>query len=322
MSSEQANDAGWVPEVCLFHGGCDDGFGAAWVVRKRWPDRGIHFEGLKYGDPFDPTRFGGKRVLMVDFSFRADTLREWMASPHRPDSILILDHHKTAQAELIPFTSLPVGRERDAAPDLGDLAARLCQEFAARDTAGLPRVVAAFDMERSGARMAWDFCHPGQVVPRLIELIENRDLWRFKPGDDTSLFSATLRTFEHDFDTFDDLAHNTTGAIREGVPILRGHAKNVRQICREARRISMAGHEGVVCVNAPYQFASDCADQLLKLYPDAPFAVSWFRRGDGKVQLSMRSENGRVDVSQVARLMGGGGHRNAAGCELQGVAGL
>ena len=26
------------PDICIYHGGCDDGFGAAWAVWKRWPD--------------------------------------------------------------------------------------------------------------------------------------------------------------------------------------------------------------------------------------------------------------------------------------------
>lgn len=319
--TDRSGDAGWVPEVCLFHGSCDDGFGAAWVVRNRWPDRAIHFEGLVYGKSFDRLRFAGQRVLMVDFSFKADFLRSWMTMPERPDSIAILDHHKTAQVELIPFTSLPVGRSREAAPDLGDLAARLEHEFAARDTAGLPRVVAAFDMERSGARMAWDFCFPGRSAPDLVALVEDRDLWRFRFGDTTREFSAALRTYPHDFETWTEIAQDVTRVINEGRIVLRGHQKNIAAFCEHVYPVRIDEHV-VPCVNVPYHYASDCADALLKLFPDAPFAVAWFRRGDNKVQLSLRSENGRVDVSQVAARRGGGGHRNAAGCELSGVTGL
>lgn len=27
----------WSPDVCIYHGGCDDGFGAAWAIWRRWP---------------------------------------------------------------------------------------------------------------------------------------------------------------------------------------------------------------------------------------------------------------------------------------------
>jgi phosphoesterase RecJ-like protein len=39
--------------------------------------------------------------------------------------------------------------------------------------------------------------------------------------------------------------------------------------------------------------------------------------GDGKYKISMRSK-GSIDVAAVARTFGGGGHRNAAGCVLEG----
>jgi phosphoesterase RecJ-like protein len=49
-------------------------------------------------------------------------------------------------------------------------------------------------------------------------------------------------------------------------------------------------------------------------------AVALFkRREDGTVKASLRSR-GEIDVEQVARRHGGGGHKNAAGCELQGDA--
>ena len=28
----------WKPDICIYHGGCDDGFGAALAVHMRWGD--------------------------------------------------------------------------------------------------------------------------------------------------------------------------------------------------------------------------------------------------------------------------------------------
>lgn len=55
------------------------------------------------------------------------------------------------------------------------------------------------------------------------------------------------------------------------------------------------------------------AHEMLSKYPDAPFTACWFRRADGQIQYSLRSEDSRLDVSEVAKSLGGGGHRNAAG---------
>jgi phosphoesterase RecJ-like protein len=46
-------------------------------------------------------------------------------------------------------------------------------------------------------------------------------------------------------------------------------------------------------------------------------AVAFREEGEGEIRVSFRSK-GRVDVSAVAQVFGGGGHRNAAGCTLPG----
>jgi len=68
----------------------------------------------------------------------------------------------------------------------------------------------------------------------------------------------------------------------------------------------------VPVAHAPYAFASDLAHEMLKAYPQAPFAAVVVDAYGGRTY-SLRSEDGRRDVSEVARSFGGGGHRNAAG---------
>ena len=83
---------------------------------------------------------------------------------------------------------------------------------------------------------------------------------------------------------------------------------------RALQAILAAGYR-VPVVNVPYHYASDCADAMLKAEPGAPFCASWFRRADGRIQYSLRSRDDRMDVSEIAKKFGGGGHRNAAGFE-------
>jgi hypothetical protein len=62
---------------------------------------------------------------------------------------------------------------------------------------------------------------------------------------------------------------------------------------------------------------SDACTELLKAYPTAPFAASWFIDArTGKATYSLRSRrNSAVNVAEIAASMapGGGGHPNAAG---------
>jgi oligoribonuclease NrnB/cAMP/cGMP phosphodiesterase (DHH superfamily) len=79
---------------------------------------------------------------------------------------------------------------------------------------------------------------------------------------------------------------------------------------RHAREIEMAGHK-ILAVNATVLF-SDIAGELAK---GRPFGACYFDRFDGKRQWSLRSAPDGVDVSEVAKQFGGGGHRHAAGWE-------
>ena len=148
----------------------------------------------------------------------------------------------------------------------------------------------------------------------MLTLIEDRDLWRFIFGEKTKKFSAALRTYEQNFELWDRLAVDPDDLVRQGESILRGHQKNVAAIADQSFTMSIRGYD-VPCCNASYGYASDVAHELLLRFPDAPFAACWFMRGDRKLQFSLRSEDSREDVSEIAKSCGGGGHRNAAGFE-------
>lgn len=104
--------------------------------------------------------------------------------------------------------------------------------------------------------------------------------------------------------------------VKEGEIVLRAHMVNVAKFAAEAYDDVIDGHH-VPVANVPYHYASDTAHALLSIYPAAPFTACWFRRKDGMIQYSLRSEDQRADVSEIATKFGGGGHRNAAGYQVQ-----
>lgn len=293
----------WEPDVCIYHGGCDDGFGAALAVHQRWGDD-VEFIPAGYGNPSPDCT--GKHVLIVDFSYKQDEMRR-LAS--RAASVVVLDHHKTAKSELHPWT---LGDEN---VDLGAKLQEVAQNLALNQMEGVIPVIAYFCMNKSGARMAWEFCFPGKPVPALIEHIEDRDLWRFAMQD-TKAISAALRTYPHDFELWKMFLASTIDLVIEGQAVLRGHEKNVQSMIANRYWDTLAGSR-VPMVNVPYHYASDCCDAMLMAEPDAPFCAAWFRRGDGQLQYSLRSRDDRMDVSEIAKQFGGGGHRNAAGFSVE-----
>lgn len=208
------------------------------------------------------------RVTVVDFAYPRDVL---IGLSERMESLRVLDHHKTA----------------------------------AQDLAGLD--FATFDMQKSGAMLAWDYWFPGEQAPLLLQYIQDKDLWLFEL-DNSSEVSAALRSYPRDFEVWNTLS--VDALARDGVAIQR--AKNV-QVSDHVEMATLRNVGGylVPVVNATSHL-SDIGDQLNARYPDTPFAACYFDRADGKRQWSLRSR-GAFDVSEVAEKFGGGGHQNAAG---------
>ena len=73
-------------------------------------------------------------------------------------------------------------------------------------------------------------------------------------------------------------------------------------------------HAPIWCVNMPYMNSSEHLNRLLE-EKQAQFVASYFQRGDGRWQFSLRSRSD-FDCSAVAKLFGGGGHKQAAGFDV------
>ncbi len=58
---------------------------------------------------------------------------------------------------------------------------------------------------------------------------------------------------------------------------------------------------------------------ILNTVPGTKFSLVLSERGDGKIKGSLRSEEYKgTDVSEIAHLFGGGGHKLASGFEIRG----
>lgn len=277
--------------LCIYHGACDDGFGAAWAVRKALGSEVDFYPGVYQKEP---PPHEGRDVIFVDFSYKAPVLHAMAA---KASTVLILDHHKTAAEDLASLPP-PLDGPYDPSAMLGWQ--RECNAPAA--------IHALFDMDRSGAALAWDFFNGGKR-PDFIEYLQDRDLWRkqLSGGDE---FTIALRSYPQDFEIWDQLV--TAGAdqlIAEGKSIQRYYRLRVEELKRSAYKASI-GPELCYISNAPYFAASEVAGELAER--DLPFGACYFEAEQGRFQYSLRSR-GDFDVSAIARKFGGGGHKNAAG---------
>ena len=289
--------------MCIYHGNCADGFGAAWVVRKALGNS-VEFVAGVYGQ--EPPDVAGKDVIIVDFSFKYDVLAKmsW-----RANSIIILDHHKSAAEDLAKFPPFQAGVRVDARNANGSVALGWESAHALMHSQNAPAIACCFDMGRSGAMLAWDHFFPDQEPPQLLRHIEDRDLWLFKL-DGTREIQANLFSYPYDFEVWDKLMATDVETLRsDGAAIERKHHKDVAELVAVTRRRLVIGGHNVPVASLPYTLTSDAGHLMAQ---GEPFAACYWDTPDGRT-FSLRSTDDGLDVSEIAKQYGGGGHRNASG---------
>lgn len=237
-----------------------------------------NYIGVNYGQPL-PEIPRGSDLYIIDFSYPKDVLRNLNG---RMNKLLVLDHHKTAQEDL----------------------------------AGEPYAV--FDMDRSGAVLAWNYFHPGVPVPTLLQMIQDRDLWQWKIPHSKPVLEF-LRVHGDDVKTWDTIIEPGEHVIEVGKYLNRYKDSLVAQAVKpeEIKFTTINGYK--VAIRNGHYFPSEIGSELCKKY-SVDFSITYFITNEGVVSLSFRSI-GNKDVSKIAKVLGGGGHKNAAGARI-GLAGL
>lgn len=267
--------------LVIYHAGCMDGFCAAWLIHRQFPD--AEFCPANYGD--DPPDCAGKDVVIADFSYKRHVM---LSIIDECKSLVVLDHHKTAKGELEGLEGFK------------------CQ--------------VTFDMDKSGARLTQEWlCRytdqsPEYYTDWLVDYTEDRDLWRHKLTFSKEI-NAAIRVWPLDFDHWGELAELHHGQLSNlviaGASILSYQAKVVQDHVGFARMEDIGGYR-VPVVNAT-SLISEIAGALAVGHP---FGACYFDRGDGLRIWSLRSTPEGIDVSEVARQYGGGGHKHAAGFQF------
>lgn len=262
--------------LVIYHARCSDGFCAAWVAKRALGD--ADFLPISYGDPVPDVK--GRRVYVLDFSWRRGIVEQLMSEAIQ---FTLLDHHKSAEAELYGI----IGNINDTI---------------------------AFDMEKSGGRMAWDYFFPGKPAPWLVLYTEDRDLWRWKLPHSHAV-SAFIRSYPFDFDRWNQWNQESTMyalssyMVQEGEAILRAEQTIIDAAVARAKMGSVAGYN-VPIVNTSVLMSEICG----KIAEGHSFGATYYDDFDLR-HWSFRSDKDGIDVSEVAKKMGGGGHFHAAGFE-------
>lgn len=274
--------------VVIYHGSCNDGFCGAFLFWLILGDKASYYAGY-YNEPAPDVT--GKIVYIVDFSYPeaeiykiAETAKE----------LIWLDHHASVE----------------------ELAAKVAE------TTDKSKVIVDFDNNRSGARLAYDFImnmtspevdgyNDVKVREWLVNYVQDYDLWTFKL-EDTKAVNLAIRSERMTFKNW--LEFSETDLVSSGRAVKAYHDAKINEVVRLAYQKNVLGHE-VMIVNCNGMFASEVGNELAK---DKPFSLSWWYDGKNKMFVfSLRSDEKGVDVGELAKSVGGGGHKHAAGFKLK-----
>lgn len=260
--------------LCIYHANCADGFAAAWVVRKAFLGDVDCHPGV-HGEA--PPDVHGRDVFIVDFSYSREVLLQMISVA---ESLTILDHHQSAREALVD----------------------------------LPGAIARFEMGLSGSMIAWQYFFRGETPPRLLQHIQDRDLWLFHL-DATREILAGLFSYPYDFAIYDQwmASSNLGGLAADGAAILRKQQQDLDQLLPLLSERRSIGGKIVPVANLPHTLASDAGARMAI---GEPFAATYWWGPKG-ITFSLRSTAPcGDDVAEIAQRYGGGGHRHAAGFRI------
>ena len=280
------------PVVCIYHRNCLDGQTAAWIVRKRFPE--TTFIDADYMESL-PEIERDATVYVVDFSYSGQQLLDLCKQARQ---VYVLDHHDKAIKDLEDFFGL--GKE----PAIGEPAVQMPNNL-----------IMILDRERSGAGITWDFLYPNNSRPTIVDLTEDRDLWRFKYPI-TKAYMRALAGIPMTMEAWDWASEQPSQKlVTRGESLIEADEQNIRWILENAvRMIEWQGYT-VPLINCPKYMAGEVNNRFVN---DYPFVISYYDGPEYRVY-RFNSVKGGINVSElIGELnLGGGGHATSAGLKVK-----
>lgn len=305
MLTKMENEKERIKIKVLYHTDAD-GACAAWVVYNyyigimvRDTERVYEFSKkfVNYGQPA-PLEYLDKDTILyiVDFSYDLETLKTMESLVKE---IHVFDHHASVPDEV---KQLPYFVYSDNSKGL------------------------------AGAGLTWSQLFPDIEPPMIVKLVDDRDLWKFEYGDKTKWFHEYLMMHDiHDLTLWDFLTNEEMleSKLAMGRAYHEATMKRIENFVKKKVSYSkiptelLTGHELLygehkkeyaVAVYNTGELISEIGSTVLTSNKSLDFSICWLViPEEDKVVFSLRSKGDKVNVSELAKLNGGGGHFNAAG---------
>lgn len=272
--------------IGIYHSADLDGFCSAAIIKKKYPD--AELIGWNYGDDF-PEITEGSTVIMSDISFPMDVMRKISEN----SKLIWIDHHISAIKAYEQY----------------------CDE-----NGGSP-FIAYTATNRAACELTWMYFYPDIHVPDAVKLLGVYDSWR---NDDKEYWQTKVMPFQYGMRTICTTAETfpeylldeyllepvIEDTIKTGNTIINYQKLLDERNCRSASFEVVFKGLRAVCLNG-HNFSSQSFESV---YSESKHDLMMPFQFDGNVwKFSLYSTKDDVDCSVLAKAMGGGGHKGAAG---------
>ena len=259
--------------ICIYHNDLDGRCSAA-IVRK-YCGGSVVFHEADYKDAAPLGKIAGENVVIVDFSYKpADMLN----IVELANSVIWIDHHATAKD--YPYQYLSGLRNFN-------------------------------DKEKAGCELTWEYYLPDEPMPRAVSLIGDYDKWKLQYAPTCFQFYEGMKLLDNEPDAlcWPSLLFNNDlvpEIVASGINAIRYRDNYCAGLCKSfGYGTEIDGNKAYVC--NMFMFGSGGFGEKFHEYP---LCIAYIH--DGK-QFSVSLYSETVDVGQIAKKHGGGGHKGAAG---------
>ena len=312
-------------KVCLYHKNCNDGLFAAYACWLKFKHEAIYIpvnykpiqdmepqEALdfifnpEHGSKIDaignshykvsqvsPEKYKDIDLYVVDYSFPVNHFKH---HGNLFKSVTILDHHDTAiNAYLKEFIGEKEGSR-----------IRIISE---------PNINIIFATEESGAKLAYSYLFPEDPIPEIIELVSDRDLWKFKLKNTKAFHSGIkLLNIENFFNLNLTVKYSLSRILDIGGVFENELTSRISKIKKSGvTPISISIHGCVynsAIINSYLDIGSDLCDSIIS--EGYSIVIAYYVGKNNDVSYSVRSVP-NLDSSIISKKYGGGGHLQASG---------
>jgi oligoribonuclease NrnB/cAMP/cGMP phosphodiesterase (DHH superfamily) len=289
-------------DVCIYHGGCPDGIGGAYPFWRFNRDRyrlddsdpnKFHIIPARHGQSYPKDVVANKNVVVVDFCYKKNDI---ISMCNNCKNVLILDHHATSVNELNGIN---------------------LEQYT--------NLLFTLDPDRSGAQIGWDYCYPEVERPWFVEVIADRDLWKWELPYSNEIGKA-FYLLGYTWDNMEMYYNQPRENDEKNKQDLIEKGKLIIQ--KDNIEISKAISCNVLCDFDGYRvrmtstiptFRSEVGNKLSKMN-DCDFAAIWrYDFTTDEWWISLRgSDSCTIPLNEICEKYGGGGHPKASGFTIYG----